>query len=87
MRLLRALGDNEANHVICNVGWEQEFFLVDRENYLARPDLVSCGRALIGNLPARAQQASLNYFGRMPSVHLPVVGGRRCGAGAGSVWP
>lgn len=40
---------------VCNVGWEQEFFLVDRESFLERPDLVACGRALLGALPQRGQ--------------------------------
>ena len=47
--------------VVCNVGWEQEFFLVDREPYLARADLVACGRTLLGAAPLRGQELSTNY--------------------------
>merc|ERR1712193_122073 len=48
MRLLKHLGDNSANKVVSNVGWEQEFFVVDREQYLNRPDLMMCGRTVLG---------------------------------------
>lgn len=66
MRLLRHLGDNEATGVVCNNGWEQEFYLIDREHYLARPDLMACGRTLIGTNPPRGQQTDMNYFARVP---------------------
>eukprot|EP00928_Gymnodinium_smaydae_P095696 TRINITY_DN8280_c1_g1_i1.p1 TRINITY_DN8280_c1_g1~~TRINITY_DN8280_c1_g1_i1.p1 ORF type:complete len:725 (-),score=144.61 TRINITY_DN8280_c1_g1_i1:112-2211(-) len=44
------------------LGWEQEFFVVKADLYKQRPDLVNCGRTLIGKLPPRNQQADLNYF-------------------------
>ena len=66
VRLLRHLGDEESMQVICNVGWEQEFFLVDREKYLARSDLVATGRTLVGAAPLRGQEQSTNYFAKMP---------------------
>ncbi len=70
LRLLRHLGDSKTEKVLCNVGWEQEFFLIDREKYLARPDLVSTGRTLVGQTPLRGQEQSTNYFGKMsPRVH------------------
>merc|ERR1719326_775678 len=62
LRLLRHLGDDTAGKVICNVGCEQEFFLVDRENYLARPDLMASGRTLIGAPPPLGQELDNNYF-------------------------
>ena len=68
VRLLRALGDNEAQRVVANVGWEQEFFVVDRELYNARPDLVACGRTLLGSSPSRGQQTDYNYFNKVPPV-------------------
>ena len=43
LRLLRALGDKTSKGVVSNVGWEQEFFVIDREQYQRRPDLVSVG--------------------------------------------
>jgi glutamine synthetase len=65
LRLLRHLGDMETEQVVSNVGWEQEFFLIDRENYLARPDLVATGRTLLGQTPLRGQEQSSNYFAKM----------------------
>ncbi|MCO4764548.1 MAG: glutamine synthetase III [Myxococcales bacterium] len=66
LRLLRHLGDSDSAKVVTNVGWEQEFFLVDRNTFLERPDLVSVGRALVGGKPLKGQELSQNYFGRMP---------------------
>ena len=65
LRLLAHLGDTDTRQVVCNVGWEQEFFLVDREKYLARPDLVATGRTLLGATPLRGQEMSTNYFSRL----------------------
>ena len=65
VRLLALLGDTDTKEVVCNVGWEQEFFLIDREMYLARPDLVATGRTLLGAAPLRGQEQSTNYFSRL----------------------
>ncbi len=65
VRLLSLLGDTSVREVVCNVGWEQEFFLIDREKYLARPDLVAAGRTLLGAAPLRGQEMSTNYFSRL----------------------
>ena len=65
LRLLYHLGDTASKEVVCNVGWEQEFFLLDREKYLARPDLVAAGRTLVGAAPFRGQELSTNYFARL----------------------
>ncbi len=65
LRLLRHLGDGETSEVVCNVGWEQEFFLIDRNMYLARPDLVAAGRTLLGAPPLRGQELSDHYFARL----------------------
>ncbi len=69
-RLMRALGDKRASNadfkVVSNVGWEQEFFIVSKDNFLARPDLINTGRTLLGALPARAQQTEYNYFNFVP---------------------
>jgi len=48
------------------LGWEQEFFIVKADLYRKRPDLVNCGRTLVGKLPTRNQQAELNYFAPIP---------------------
>ena len=63
--LQKLLGDDEATAVVANVGWEQEFFAMDRDAYLARPDLVAANRMLVGAQPPRGQQTDFNYFNRM----------------------
>ena len=65
LRMLKHLGDQKTEKVICNVGWEQEFFAIDRENYLARPDLVATGRTLLGQTPLRGQEQSTSYFSKV----------------------
>jgi len=65
VRLLRHLGDNDTQKVVSNVGWEQEFFIVDRAMWLERPDLIASGRTLLGQQPPRGQQSSANYFSRL----------------------
>ncbi len=57
----------EVSHVICNLGWEQEYFLVDEALYAARPDLVMTGRTLMGHESAKNQQLEDHYFGSIPS--------------------
>ena len=77
VRLLQHLGDRESKEVACNVGWEQEFFLIDREKYLARPDLVATGRTLVGAPPLRGQELSTDYFAKMtPRVNRYVAEAR-----------
>ncbi|KAK9729682.1 hypothetical protein K7432_000088 [Basidiobolus ranarum] len=55
------------------LGTEQEFFLIDRSLYALRPDLKTCGRTLIGNLPPKHQQMEDHYFGRMPTRVLAAI--------------
>jgi glutamine synthetase len=62
LRLLRNLGEKEATQVVSNLGWEQEYFLVSRDVYEARPDLINCGRTLFGAMAPRNQEGSENYF-------------------------
>jgi len=50
------------------LGWEQEFFVISKAAYLARPDLRACGRTLIGAPPACGQEMDMNYFAAMPPV-------------------
>lgn len=59
--------DTDVKHVICNLGWEQEYFLVDEALYSARPDLVMTGRTLMGHESAKNQQLEDHYFGSIPS--------------------
>jgi len=56
----------DVQKVISNLGWEQEYFLVDEEIYAARPDLVMTGRTLIGHESAKNQQMDDHYFGNIP---------------------
>jgi len=68
LRLLKNIGIQESAEAVHSyLGWEQEFFVITKEAYSARPDLVNCGRTLIGAKPARGQQADLNYFGPIPA--------------------
>jgi glutamine synthetase len=66
VRLLRLLGDAHSKKVVSTVGWEQEFFVIDRDHFSKRPDLLACGRTLIGALPSRNQQTEVNYFASIP---------------------
>ncbi len=59
--------DPNVQHVISNLGWEQEYFLVDEALYAARPDLVMTGRTLMGHESAKNQQLEDHYFGAIPS--------------------
>lgn len=58
--------DKNVNKVTITLGWEQEYFLVDEGLANARPDLVMCGRTLIGHSPAKGQQLEDHYFGSIP---------------------
>jgi len=67
LRLLKNIKIGEdATTVHSYLGWEQEFFVITKEAYSARPDLVNCGRTLFGAKPSRGQQQDLNYFGPIP---------------------
>ena len=56
----------EVKKVISNLGWEQEYFLVDEDLYSARPDLLLTGRTLMGHDSAKNQQMDDHYFGIIP---------------------
>ena len=56
----------EVQKVKCNLGWEQEYFLVDEGLYSARPDLMLTGRTLMGHESAKNQQMDDHYFGTIP---------------------
>ena len=58
--------DKDVTKVISTLGWEQEYFLIDKALYYARPDLMMCGRALFGHIPAKGQQLEDHYFGSIP---------------------
>ena len=56
----------EVKKVITNLGWEQEYFLIDEGLYSARPDLLLTGRTLMGHSSAKDQQMDDHYFGAIP---------------------
>ena len=60
------LFDKSVNRVYANLGWEQEYFLVDLALYNARPDLCLTGRTLMGHSSAKDQQLEDHYFGSIP---------------------
>ena len=65
-RVLSLLGDADVKRVRPTVGPEQEYFLIDREFYYLRPDLISCGRTLFGDRPPKGQELDDHYFGATP---------------------
>ena len=56
----------DVKKVNANLGWEQEYFLVDEDLYAARPDLILTGRTLMGHSSAKDQQMDDHYFGIIP---------------------
>ena len=56
----------DVRKVQTNLGWEQEYFLVDEDLYMARPDLMLTGRTLMGHDSAKNQQMDDHYFGAIP---------------------
>ena len=63
LRLLRLFGNTTSQRVTPSVGAEQEYFLVDREKYLKRKDLIFTGRTLFGAMPPKGQELDDHYFG------------------------
>ncbi len=63
LRILRLFGDNETTKVTTSVGPEQEYFLIDKEMYNKRKDLIFTGRTLFGAMPPKGQQLDDHYFG------------------------
>ena len=65
LRLLRLFGDTSSRRVIASVGAEQEYFLVDSEDFKARRDLFYCGRTLFGAPAVKGQELEDHYFGSL----------------------
>ncbi|WP_304683053.1 glutamine synthetase III [uncultured Clostridium sp.] len=63
LRILKLFGKDDVKKVITTVGPEQEYFLVDKDMYDKRPDLVFCGRTLFGARPPKGQEMEDHYFG------------------------
>lgn len=67
MRILKLFGtDTGVRTVQTSLGTEQEYFLIDRNLYYARPDLVTCDRTLFGAKPPKGQELEDHYFGAIP---------------------
>ncbi len=62
-RILKLFGKTDVKRVITTVGPEQEYFLIDKEMYLKRPDLIYTGRTLFGARPPKGQELDDHYFG------------------------
>ncbi len=60
------LFDRDIQHVYASLGCEQEYFVIDKALFMARPDLVMAGRTVFGHSPARGQQLEDHYFGSIP---------------------
>ena len=63
LRIVRLFGMNDVKRVNTTVGPEQEYFLVDKAMYDKRPDLIYCGRTLVGAMPPKGQEMDDHYFG------------------------
>ncbi|MDR0957900.1 MAG: glutamine synthetase III [Clostridiales bacterium] len=63
IRILKLFGNQKVKHVNTTVGPEQEYFLIDKELFLKRPDLIYCGRTLFGARPPKGQELEDHYFG------------------------
>ncbi|MGD0140378.1 MAG: glutamine synthetase III [Tepidisphaeraceae bacterium] len=66
LRILKLFGHTNVHKVFTTVGAEQEYFLIDKHFYYARPDLVACGRTLYGAMPPKGQELEDHYFGVIP---------------------
>jgi glutamine synthetase len=62
-RLMKCFGETPDGRIVPTLGAEQEYFLIDKEIFLARPDLMQTGRTLFGNVPPKHQQLDDHYFG------------------------
>lgn len=63
VRVLKLFGHDDVKKVDCSVGPEQEYFLVDKEKYMKREDLIYTGRTLFGAMPPKGQELDDHYFG------------------------
>jgi glutamine synthetase len=63
VRILKLFGKEDVTNVKCSVGPEQEYFLIDRDQFLQRDDLIFTGRTLFGSMPPKGQELDDHYFG------------------------
>ena len=67
LRIVRLFGDTMTERIVTTVGAEQEYFLIDERDFLARRDLYYCGRTLFGAPPIKGQELEDHYFGAIPT--------------------
>lgn len=67
LRIVRLFGDESSQRILSTVGAEQEYFLIDEEDFKARRDLFYCGRTLFGAPPVKGQELEDHYFGALPT--------------------
>ena len=73
-RILKLFGKEDVQRVTTSVGAEQEYFLVDEQFYVQRPDLINCGRTLLGAKPPKGHELDDHYFGSIPDRVLAYMG-------------
>jgi glutamine synthetase len=66
LRIVKLFGHHNVKKVFTTVGPEQEYFLIDKNFYFSRPDLVAAGRTLFGTKPPKGQELEDQYFGSIP---------------------
>ena len=77
LRIVRLFGDEESTRVLPTVGAEQEYFLIDENDFKARRDLYYCGRTLFGAPAVKGQELDDHYFGVLPprvSAYMKEIG-------------
>ena len=67
LRIVRLFGDEATERIVTTVGAEQEYFLIDEKDFLARRDLYYCGRTLFGAPAIKGQELEDHYFGAIPT--------------------
>jgi len=65
LRVLRLFGNDKVKKVVANVGAEQEYFLIDKKVAELRPDIMLCGRTLLGYRPPKGQEMDDHYYGSL----------------------
>ena len=76
----QAVRQDDVKRVTTTVGPEQEYFLIDREDYAKRKDLIFTGRTLFGAMPPKGQEMDDHYFGALQSARCCFHAGARRGA-------
>ena len=76
-RVLKIFGHEDPGYVTATGGPEQEYFLIDRNFFFARPDLLNAGRTLFGAKPPKGQEFEDQYFGAITDRVLACMAGAR----------